>query len=218
MSNTSHFFSFFNLVHSGKDDYNRKLGLNTKKKGRYNEGDRSSMRKRKGYAYRYTLDDDDNDDGDKYNLDTVNKKGEEVREKSKEGFKFDRKMEYDDSDDDNDQIGNVELPNQSNPADSKIIDVEATVPNEYLKSTDGKRKDRQGKQQQSWEERAQKYEQVPPSNVKAWGPDGVIDGGIDIRTYAARNALEEISKARKVFEKKEEMVNMAENDLIQLKR
>lgn len=105
-------------------------------------------------------------------------------------------------------------------ADGNVIDVEATVQNESLRSKSINDRNRKGRQtaKQSWEERAQAFEQVPPSKVKAWGPEGMIDGGIDIRTYAARNALEEIRVAREVFQTKEELVNVAENNLIQLKR
>ena len=110
-------------------------------------------------------------------------------------------------------------PGGEKSIDINVIDVEATIQttSSQRKSKESELNGRQ-KKQQSWEERAQAYEKVPPSQVKAWGPEGEIDGGIDIRTYAARIAIEDIQRARNVFEKKEELVNKAENNLIQLKR
>jgi hypothetical protein len=189
------------------DDYNRKLGLdkksnNSDKRGQNDATGRETTRRRKGYAYRYSSEEDDNYDDD------FSYKKSEDEEEFREGVANDsRKKEYNTFD------------NGSSSSNSNIIDVEATVQSR-LKSTEGANSNRNDRQlkKQSWEDRAQAYEQVPPKTIKAWGPEGVIDGGIDIRTYSARNALEEISKARNTFEKKEEMVNVAENDLIQLKR
>ena len=113
--------------------------------------------------------------------------------------------------------GDEQIKQEGKSINSNVIDVEATVQEDGIKSATSKDKNRQLKQQ-TWEERAQSYEQVPPSNVKAWGPDGIINDGIDIRTYAAVQALEEITQARVVFEKKEVLVKVAEDLLIQLKR
>lgn len=113
--------------------------------------------------------------------------------------------------------GDEQIKQEGKSINSNVIDVEATVQEDGIKSATSKDKNRQLKQQ-TWEERAQSYEQVPPSNVKAWGPDGIINDGIDIRTYAAVQALEEITQARVVFEKKEVLVKVAEDQLIQLKR
>lgn len=120
------------------------------------------------------------------------------------------------------QSGNT-LNSKSEAAEqnSNVIDVEATVQSDNSKINQrGQQLKQKQKQQaqQSWEDRAQAYERVPPKNIKAWGPEGMIDDGIDIREYSARLALDEIEKARKMFEKKEENVNVAENELIQLKR
>ncbi len=100
--------------------------------------------------------------------------------------------------------------------DDNIIDVEAKVQPipQKKSSTDEDRKPRQ----QSWEDRASAYERVPPKGIKAWGPEGEINGGIDARSYAAQCALEEIEKMRDIFEGKEKLVADAEQDLLQLKR
>ncbi len=152
---------------------------------------RTRIRRRKGFAYRYTIDED-------YEVENNNNSFSEGG---------------------NDL--NLKNPSQQENGLDDIIDVEATVQNDNAKvNLQEKQQNRrqQLQQQQSWEDRAQAYERVPPKNIKAWGPEGLIDGGIDIREYAARTALDEISKARTQFEKKEENVNIAENELIQLKR
>lgn len=148
-----------------------------------------TIRRRKGFAYTYKHEEEDENNYTK-----------EENERSDKGMLDDV------------GVGGVS-------ADGNVIDVEATVQNESLRSKSmNDRNTRERQTKQSWEERAQAFEQVPPSKVKAWGPEGMIDGGIDIRTYAARNALEEIRVAREGFQTKEEMVNVAENNLIQLKR
>ena len=198
-----------------KDDYNRKLGLgkrrnsdNPRGKRRFSDDDETTVRRRKGYAYRYKPEEDD-EYGSEY-------AGEEIGGNGARGFNEESNKGNINFDVGGDQLSDT-VGNESKATDPNIIDVKATVQNESPEPTKDI-KDGRNMKQQSWEERAQAYEQVPPSNIKAWGPQGVIDGGIDIRSFVARNALEEISEARKVFEKKEEMVNMAENDLIQLKR
>lgn len=46
----------------------------------------------------------------------------------------------------------------------------------------------------SWEERALAVERVPPANVPAWGPSG--DLGVDARTKAVTDAVEDIQTAK----------------------
>ena len=100
-------------------------------------------------------------------------------------------------------------------ADSDIIDVEANI---QVDSPKGTKSQRRKPKEQTWEERAASYERVAPKGITAWGADGLIDGGIDARTYAARSAIEEIEKAKANYERKEEAVTEAEQELLQLKR
>jgi hypothetical protein len=164
------------------EDYNRRLGLDKKKRRelRSLKEDRSRSKPRKGYAYRYMENEED----------------DTVLGGMEEGSEFDTKS-------------------NSAKNDDNVIDVEASVQTVSPKS--GILDDRQPKQQ-SWEDRASAYERVPPRGIKAWGPEEEINGGIDARTYAARSAIEDIEKMRKIFEKKEELVAEAEQALLQLKR
>ena len=66
------------------------------------------------------------------------------------------------------------------------------------------------KKERSWEERALAAEQIPP-NVPAWGPSGSL--GIDARTKAIQDALEDVQTARQKFEKKEKKESMARESL-----
>ena len=160
------------------DDYNRKLGLDKKKRTRATKQNRGVSKQRKGYAYRYVRDEDEDDDG--------STEEERTNDVPADGGGYD-----------------------------DIIDVEATVQTETRKN---KVEQERKPKQQSWEDRASAYERVPPKGIKAWGPEGLIDGGIDARTYAAQCAMAEIEKATGVFEKKEQLVTEAEQVLIELKR
>ena len=164
-----------------------------------------TVRRRKGYAYKYSPEDN-----------------EKEYYYTNQDYAFLQKESNDDTKEtSSSNIDKTDTTSSNTPSssiDSNVIDVEATVQKESPSSKEGKKSNDRERKQQSWEDRAQAYEQVPPKAVKAWGPDGVIDGGIDIRTYSARIALKEIEKARNIFEMKEELVNIAEEDLIQLKR
>ena len=148
----------------------------------------TTVRRRKGFAYRYSV--EEYDDDMENHTDSYNQSGNTLNSK-----------------------------NEPAEQDRNVIDVKATVQTDNSKTNQRGQQFKQKQQaQQSWEDRAQAYERVPPKNIKAWGPEGMVDGGIDIREYSARLALDEIEKAKKMFKKKEENVNVAENDLIQLKR
>ncbi len=216
-------FSFSNHT----DDYNRKLGLDdASKRARSDNYDpntpssstaTTSTRRRKGFAYKYSID-EDYDIKNRY--DTY-----DAYEERKIRTTLNGNNDSTTSTIETTSSSSISSSEQKNDViDDDIIDVEATVQNDSsnMKKNEKTRQEqstkKQQQQQQSWEDRAQAYEKVPPKNIKAWGPEGIIDGGMDIRTFAAQCALDEISKARRVFEKKEENVNIAETELIQLKR
>jgi hypothetical protein len=63
----------------------------------------------------------------------------------------------------------------------------------------------------SWEVRALAVERVPPSGIPAWGPTG--DLGIDARTKAILDALEDIQLAKDVVSERTAAVEKAKEDL-----
>ncbi len=203
------------------DDYNRKLGLGKSRsssrssrragaasasangrgpdRGVGGQRESSSSKRRDGFAYRYVTDEDD--EYDEYD----------------DNF-------YNDGDDNFDEEINVnqsqsKKQQKKSTKDIDVIDVEATETVESVKKKkEEEDEDRPNKRQQSWEDRAFAYELIPPKGIKAWGPQGDVDNGIDVRTHAARLAKEEIQMAREVFERKEEAVVNAEKDLIEVKQ
>mmetsp|Transcript_26100 Transcript_26100/g.32193 ORF Transcript_26100/g.32193 Transcript_26100/m.32193 type:complete len:529 (+) Transcript_26100:610-2196(+) len=208
------------------DDYNRKLGLDKNQKptnrsssgtSRNNQNEPRRMR-RKGYAYRYDDYDDDVDDYDDDQNEVRRDMDMNMNSQQRYGRMTEKQLVEEDDESNRRDLNDVRneiMSSSSSSTDANIIDVEAApIQNESESESTSKRRS----VQQSWKDRSQAYEQVPPKSIKAWGPDGEIDGGIDIRTYSARIAVEEIKKARKLFERKEEFVSIAENDLIQLKR
>ena len=66
-----------------------------------------------------------------------------------------------------------------------------------------------------WETVRSQYERVPPNDVAAWGPSGEL--GIDARTKAALDALEDIQQAKKRLEQKNQRVEEATEDLVVLR-
>jgi len=189
-----------NEVKYRADDYNRRLGLNKKKsevRSRMGSTSTTEKKKRKGYAYPYVqndnIDDDENID-DLYEI-----------------------IELDISEEDiNDKQDAVE-PILSK--DDNVIDVEAAVTTSVPtveKKEETRNNSNRSTKKQTWEDRAAANERIPPKGVIAWGPDGEMD--MDARTYAAKSAMEEIENAKILFSKKEEAVNVAEQNLIELKR
>jgi hypothetical protein len=71
------------------------------------------------------------------------------------------------------------------------------------------------KRQLSWEERALAVERVPPAGIPAWGPTG--DLGMDVRTKAISDALEDIIGATREVTEKESNVEQAREDVAILK-
>jgi hypothetical protein len=65
--------------------------------------------------------------------------------------------------------------------------------------------------ERSWEERALAVEQVPPSSIPAWGPSGGL--GIDSRSKAVLDAIEDIQTARQKLEVKEKKEVLAREDI-----
>jgi hypothetical protein len=91
---------------------------------------------------------------------------------------------------------------------SDVVDVDAVIENE-VESTEPKRK-----REQTIDERAAAFERVPPS-VPAWGPSGEV--GVDARTKATLDALEDIREATRKVELKEEECIEAKEDLVVMK-
>jgi hypothetical protein len=71
------------------------------------------------------------------------------------------------------------------------------------------------KRQLTWEERALAVERVPPAGIQAWGPTG--DLGMDVRTKAISDALEDIIGERREVTEKESEVEQAREDIAILK-
>jgi hypothetical protein len=91
---------------------------------------------------------------------------------------------------------------------SDVVDVDAVIENE-VESTEPKRK-----RERTIDERAAAFERVPPS-VPAWGPSGEV--GVDARTKATLDALEDIREATRKVELKEEECIEAKEDLVVMK-
>ena len=67
----------------------------------------------------------------------------------------------------------------------------------------------------TWEERALAVERVPPANVPAWGPTG--DLGMDARTKALQDALQDIAAAKQIVEERRHRVTMAQEQMAVLR-
>lgn len=93
--------------------------------------------------------------------------------------------------------------------DDDYIDIEPTYASER-----GSLPPRRGRRR-SWEERALEMDRVPPRGVAAWGPNGPVSD--DVQTMAAMNAMDEIKRAKKFLEKKEDMVEDAKEEVVALK-
>jgi len=63
----------------------------------------------------------------------------------------------------------------------------------------------------TWEERALAVERVPPANVPAWGPSG--DLGIDARTKALQDCLEDLQTAQLLVEERQQQVAAAKEEI-----
>jgi len=63
----------------------------------------------------------------------------------------------------------------------------------------------------TWEERALAIERVPPAGIRAWGPTG--DLGMDARTKAISDALEDICEAKLILADMEKRVEFAREDV-----
>eukprot|EP00557_Chaetoceros_sp_GSL56_P008319 CAMPEP_0176505406 /NCGR_PEP_ID=MMETSP0200_2-20121128/16476_1 /TAXON_ID=947934 /ORGANISM="Chaetoceros sp., Strain GSL56" /LENGTH=674 /DNA_ID=CAMNT_0017904955 /DNA_START=423 /DNA_END=2447 /DNA_ORIENTATION=- len=193
------------------EDYNRRLGLDRKRRisssystttaTTYTNTDARGIddtinerKRRKGFAYRYVS------------------KQDKVRNEGLDDLSSSSSSWLDPSQDE-----------MTKDEEENVIDVDATVQIDSNKGFGSKEQQKDGRskkqKEQSWEDRAAAYERVPPKGILAWGPEGEIEGGgIDARTYAAKTAMEEIFHARNVFEKKEAVVFKAERELLQLKK
>lgn len=87
-----------------------------------------------------------------------------------------------------------------------VVDVDAVIEDEEETKQQKRRRDR------TIEDRAAAFERVPPSGVPAWGPTGAV--GVDARTKATLDALEEIREATRKVELKEEQCIEAKEDIV----
>ena len=69
--------------------------------------------------------------------------------------------------------------------------------------------------ERTWEERALAVEQVPPQAIPAWGPSGGL--GMDSRSKAVLDAIEDIQTARQKLEGKEKKEALAREEITILK-
>jgi hypothetical protein len=90
-----------------------------------------------------------------------------------------------------------------------VVDVDAVIEDE------DETKEPERKRERTIEERAAAFARVPPSGVPAWGPSGEV--GVDARTKATLDALEEIREATRKVEVKEEECIDAKEDIVVLK-
>jgi len=90
-----------------------------------------------------------------------------------------------------------------------VVDVDAVIEDEEVTKPPLRKRER------TIEERAAAFERVPPSGVPAWGPSGAV--GVDARTKATLDALEEIREATRKVEIKEEQCVEAKEDIVILK-
>lgn len=90
-----------------------------------------------------------------------------------------------------------------------VVDVDAVIEDEE------EPKGSERKRERTIEERSAAFERVPPSGVPAWGPSGSV--GVDARTKATLDALEEIREATRKVELKEEQCIEAKEDIVVLK-
>jgi hypothetical protein len=67
----------------------------------------------------------------------------------------------------------------------------------------------------TWEERSLAMERVPPANVPAWGPSGAL--GIDARTHAIAEAVQDIVEAERKIEARQAKVEKLREELSILK-
>ena len=67
----------------------------------------------------------------------------------------------------------------------------------------------------TWEERAMAVERVPPADIPAWGPSG--DLGVDARSHAISEAMQDILEAKQRVEAKEAKVEKSREELSILK-
>jgi len=115
------------------------------------------------------------------------------------------------------ESSNAQLPNSQSttPSSPSVVDVTVEDGTDTIKS-DSTTNDEASSSNQSrkmtWTERAEAVERVPPSGIAAWGPSG--DVGMDARTKATLDALEEIREAKRKLELREEKVIVAQEDMI----
>jgi hypothetical protein len=127
------------------------------------------------------------------------------RERRRAGYAY----RYDDDEDDIPPVADIDPIGE--PAVVDALDVEAVAEEEG--GVTGEPRPR--RRERSWEERALAVERVPPSGVAAWGPTGEV--GVDARTKATLDALEEIREATRKVELKEEQCIDAREELVVLK-
>jgi hypothetical protein len=95
--------------------------------------------------------------------------------------------------------------------DSVVVDIE--IEEETIVSHE--KEEKPLKSRMSWEERSRRLEQVPPAGILAWGPSG--DLGIDARTNAMLDAMEDLREAREQLKLMTERTNLARDDIVVLR-
>ena len=95
--------------------------------------------------------------------------------------------------------------------DSMVVDIE--IEEETVASL--KEEEQPLKSRMSWEERSRRLEQVPPAGVIAWGPSG--DLGIDARTKAMLDAMDDLREAREQLKATTERTNLARDEIVILR-
>lgn len=164
--------------------YNERMGLNQKNNDnnpRVNENRR--RRQRSGYAYRYKEEDDSNE--------PPVADYEVIPESEYSGVKQSSKTPE-----------NVETVNGPD---------RTTDEQDNDNPHDNSEKSKMGRVRLSWEERALAIERVPPANVMAWGPSGVLP--TDARTLAISDALQDLIQAQRKLALRQKHVDQAKEAL-----
>lgn len=117
------------------------------------------------------------------------------RRRSDRGYKYDAE-DFDDIMDEDDSV---------------VVDIE--IEEEAIASPEKEEKPQ--KSRMSWEERSRRLEQVPPAGILAWGPSG--DLGIDARTKAMLDAMEDLRDAREQLKLMTERTNLARDEIVILR-
>lgn len=106
---------------------------------------------------------------------------------------------------------------QEDDDDDRVVEIETILEegNAAEKSSDAEVPPPVRRQEMTWEERSLAMERVPPANIPAWGPSGAL--GVDARTHAITEAVQDIIEAQRRVEAKEARVEKTREELSILK-